>query len=258
MINVYCGDRGWLFEDLKREIASFGAEASERPIPGADAYICIRTREAHLSPNRDKTVVQVHDTHQYALNAYGMVSMVHPVQAQTVVCKAMDVCPIGSRDIHMDALPEVPTIGFFCREIGSEKGSDVFEQAVFIARRTAQFDVLLMGERLEKIAHLGNYVGRAAGPKDYSAIDALFTASVSPMVPLSAYEALAGGRSVISTPRQWPYDFHGIHTGRTAAELAEHIVSVVTHRSLYSPQKPYARWQWAKRQVQLAEALINA
>lgn len=79
-INVYCQDRGWLFEDLKREIASYGAKPSSRPLRNFDAYICIRTKEAPLSPKPKKTVVQVHDMKGYDLSPYGLALLVHESQ----------------------------------------------------------------------------------------------------------------------------------------------------------------------------------
>src|SRR5690606_19121100 len=77
VINVYCEARGWLFDDLRREIAKHGAVASTHPRPDADAWICIRSREFGKTPDPTRTVLQVHDL-KTKPRAAGHVSFVHP------------------------------------------------------------------------------------------------------------------------------------------------------------------------------------
>lgn len=253
-INVYCRNLGWLFEDLKQNIAKHGAIASETPLPDMDAYICIRTKESALSPKSEKTVVQVHDMMNYVLTRFGMAAMVHP--AQRVLADNKIMIPIGSRDIPFLPAPERPTLGFFCREVGKNrvKGSDLFAEAVTIARKHMNFDVLMIGANLEHISKIGKYEKRAATPDDYARISAYCTTSKSPMIPLSAYEALTAGRRVVTTPREWPHPFEGIHTGKTAKEMAYCIVEAL-NGGIIEKQKPWSRDDWCKRMVDEARKL---
>jgi glycosyltransferase involved in cell wall biosynthesis len=254
MINVYCKDKGWLFEDLKQLIASYGAVASEKPLKDADAWICIRSRELVLSPNTRKTVCQVHDLNTGDLNC-GHVSLVHPEQyKKSYVNYTVD--PIGSRDVPLGDLPVIPTIGFFCREQMGLKRSEMFKKAVNIARESVEFAVLMIGDNLEGISDIGVYEKRPAVVEDYKRIDALVTCSVSSMIPLSVYEAISCGRAIVTTPRNFIEDYDGIFTGKDEFEIAEHIVSVVRDRKKYDPFTPFSRNDWARKQVEYARGLI--
>lgn len=254
-INVYCQNRGWLFEDLKQLIASKGATPSECPLPNYDGYICIRTREANLTPSPDKTLVQVHDMGKYDLSRYGAVSLVHIAQASNVKGK-MEITPIGSRRIPQTRLPDVPMVGFFCREIpGFKKGSKLFEQVVLEARKEINFDVLMIGYKLEHIGYLGKYEKRSANIDDYARITALFTASQTPMIPISVYEACASGRSIITTPREWMCLYDGIYEGCSVKELKEQLVKVVKLNKLWHPDLSFSCDKWAEQQIERVEEL---
>src|SRR5687768_10696814 len=66
-INVYAQNRGWLFEDLKQHFYQLNGHnnsivtVSDQPESSADAWVAIRTREGHASPNLEHTVVCLHD-----------------------------------------------------------------------------------------------------------------------------------------------------------------------------------------------------
>lgn len=261
-INVYCKNRGWLFEDLKREIAQFGAIPSDEPLKDADAWICIRDTEAYLSPDKKRTLVTVHHTEQIRHCGYGMLSFVHPHPAKQWREWNKDdkffTLPIGSREIPHSPLPDKPVLGYFCREHGKGlKRSKMFAEAVESARTKVVFDVLMIGEKLEHIAHIGRYERRAAVPEDYGRISAFCTTSVSPMVPLSAYEALAAGRPVITTKRYFPHPMiKNIHVGDTVEELSDKIVSVIKNPKLQA-QKVFKRSDWCKTMVLEAKKLCS-
>lgn len=267
LINVYCEDKGWLFEDLKREIVEAGdgdVVASEYPIAEADAFICVRTRDAKHAINPERTLVQVHDLDCKPVRGFGMVSFVHDDAMDRWKRKGFDgpcfVEPIGARNVPASPVPDRPTIGFFCREIDGKKGSGLFAQAVCVARQRCDFDVLMIGANLDHIADLGayEYRERGAGVDDYSRISALVVLSESTMVPLSAYEALAGGVRVISSPRNWPGD-----TGAQVLKpdglnrLVRQIVSVTQNPSRVTPIRPYRREAWARSQVEAARKLAT-
>lgn len=265
VINVYCRSLGWLFDDLKGLIASCGAIPSETPIPNADAYICIRTTEFNKSPRPEKTLVQIHSLEEYDLRGAGIISYCHPEQWRMNRAKNHKIPyfiqPIGSRDIPVTPLPENPTVGAFFREVNKNgkplKGSALFAEAVEIARREMDFDVLLIGDNLEKIAHLGTYEKRGAEPKDYSRITALMTTSTSKAVPLSAYEALAAGRALVSTPREFTFNVENVFWGWDAKTLADAIIKALNVGEV-KPQKPFCRTEWAKKQIEEAIKLVDA
>lgn len=256
MINVFCRDNGWLFDDLKREIASHGAVASEKPLPDADAWICLRYDEAYKVKYKKRCLLQVHDIKGKAPSGFGLYSFVHDYQRRQYDYDGF-VLPIGSRDIPYDELPKTPTIGFFCKEYGQLKRSDMFYEAVTMAKHEIDFDVLMVGENLSHIMDCGKYIERAADINDYKRIDALVTCSVSPMIPISAYEALAAGRTVISTPRKWPFESSMIKEGETVDDLAELIYNCVADRRLHKPYMPYSRSGWARRQYEEALKLCK-
>lgn len=254
-VNVYCSDKGWLFEDLKREIAKCGAIPSTVPLKKADAWICIRTKEAHLSPDPARTVLQVHDCKSQPLEGFGHISFVHPAAKDSWpdLTGHFDVIPIGSRDIPYAELPSFPTLGFFCREDRGQKRSEMFREAVLKAKPHTPFRVLMIGERLGHIQDIGIWLNRAATPADYPDIDALVTCSKSPMIPLSMYEAIAAGRTVITTPRIWPArETRAIKTADTVEDLSKIIVETMKWRVQHAPYKPFSRTDWAKHQYETA------
>lgn len=252
MINAFCKNRGWLFEDLKRSLQQAGCVVSEQPILTAKAWICIRSKEYRMVPEPSRCVLQVHDMTSTAIEGFGCVSYVHQEQQERWGIDGI-VSPIGSRDVPQSSLPDRPTIGFFCRDLRGEKRPGLFGDAVALARQHAEFEVLMIGHGLEAITDLGTYEQRGAGVDDYARIDALVTCSVSAMVPLSAYEAAAAGRAVITTPRQWDWDM--VRKAEDADGLAALIVDQVQHRRLYTPRKDFTREGWAREQVALARSL---
>jgi hypothetical protein len=268
-INVFCKDNGWLFSDLRREFGEHGAEISDLPSNTADVWICVRSDELQIVPDISRTIVQVHNMFPVDIDLYNRclgVSFTHPMQLFLWRTNGFTgnytVCPIGSRsNIQASAsLPERPTLGFFCGETRlMHKGSDLFAAAVKEARKVIDFDCLMIGRNLDHIAHLGSYEQNAAGPRDYQRIDALFTASISPGVPLSVYEACSIGKPIISTPRWFPGDgWKSIFFGESPEILAGHIVSVLqSRRELHSEapknsHAPYTLDGWISQNLEYA------
>ena len=54
LINAYCADKGWLFNDLKYQFELSGCEISNNPKKSASAWICIRSSD--LPPVLDTTI----------------------------------------------------------------------------------------------------------------------------------------------------------------------------------------------------------
>ena len=256
MINVHSKSKGWLFDDLKQEIAQMGAIASEKPVAGASAYICIRSSEFHLSPKPKKTLVQIHDIKNKIPLGAGHVSFVHPYQYHLSKYEGYyTIDPIGSRHISNISCPSRPVIGFFCKEYGGVKGSDMFFNAVKKARLSANFYVLMIGDNLDHIKKLGKYEQRPANVNDYRRVSCLVTCSQTPMIPLSIYEGIASGREIISTPRQWIGDIRNVRTVYDVNDLAGAIVGHTKDMRQYKPHKPFCRTKWAKTQLQYAKRL---
>lgn len=259
-INVYCRNLGWLFEDLKREIASYGAAPSDSPLKYADAWICLRDKEAHLSPDKSKTLVTVHHIEPINHEGYGKIAFVHPFQQRQYQGNNPSfVLPIGSRDVPQSPFPDKPVLGGFFREVNGGgkrnlKGSVIFKQAVELARQQIDFDVLLIGANLRHIADIGKYECRGALPDDYTRITALMTTSTSQMVPLSAYEAMACGRAIITTPREFPFKADNVFMAETVDGLADGIVKALTAPKM-NVQKPFSRSDWCLRMIKEAREL---
>lgn len=266
MINVYAENLGWLFEDLKAHFRKLGAVVSEEPILGADAWICIRTSEFRKSPDLSRTIVQVHDIYDYDVDELARASLVlftHPFQLHLWKQKGFvgrhRILPIGARSsvLFAEEPPTRPTLGFFCGETPRmEKQSHIFRQVVKSAKETLDFDVLMIGRNLGHVAGLGALEDRAASVDDYRRIDALFTASVSPAVPLSVYEACSIGLPVISTPRWFPCaDWPSVRMATTVAELRALTVSALNDRlDLFEQRRnmaraPYRLESWLSEQI---------
>lgn len=264
LVNVFCKNKGWLFEDLKQHMARHGAVASDTPMTDADAWICLRDTEAHTVPDRSRTLVQCHHMNDFNHVDYGMVSFCHPAQERQYRAMHGDrqqsfTLPIGARDVPHAPLPPRPVLGFFCREVGLDrriKGSDVFAAAVTEARKFTDFDVLMIGERLDHISHLGQYECRAAVPDDYARITSLCVTSTSIAVPLSMYEAIAAGRAVASMRREMTFPCPTVFMADDAQSLAEAITSALSVRNAV-PMMPFSRDDWARRQVEEAMRLCR-
>ena len=273
LLNVFCRDKGWLFEDIKQHFSSDQVEASDLPKP-ADGWICVRSSEIKLAPRLDRTIVQVHDLVDHDMNLFNKVagvSFMHPMQHwmwKRAGFKGRTlICPIGSREgvVVPDKIPEKPTLGFFCGESQDlRKGGDIFEKAVQLARREVTFDCLLIGRNLAAFSSLGVWEDRAAGINDYQKIDVLFCASTSPAVPLSVYEAQRAGKIVISTPRWLPSgNWPGIRFGDSYRELSRLIVKAVKSREKnfdnrnFLARSPYLLEGWVKKNIDFSIKCIS-
>ena len=273
-INVFAQNWGWLFDDLKSAIAAKGALSTERPDPDARSWICIRTAEAAATPDISRTVVQVHDQNDYDigfLNSAGIVHFTHPLQHFLWRRKgfrgAFEVIPIGARRGVQGArtAPAKPTVGYFTGELSATrkgKRTDMVAEAVEIARRKLDFRFLMIGRHLDYVSHLGEWHDRAADTFDYKDIDLLVTCSPSLGIPLSVYECCSVGIPVVTTPRWFPEPaWPNIFTGRTADEIADHIVCILKNRAGFFEGRirnsfaPYLFENWVDRQIESARVL---
>lgn len=271
MINVYARDLGWLLEDFKAAFAAKGAVSSDTPHENASCWICVRTSDAVSSPNISKTIVQVHDMNDYdmaLMNQAGLVLFTHPFQAYLWRKRGFvgrsNVVPIGSRlgIVPAKELPAVPTVGYFSGEAGlNAKRTDMFVEAVALARETLPFDVLMIGRWLDAFAHVGTWQDRAAGIADYQLVDVLVTCSPSPGVPLSVFEAASIGIPVVTTPRWFPVTtWPNIFVGEVVSEISVHIVRILQNREAAFRQRdanayaPFKLDRWIESQLEHARS----
>jgi hypothetical protein len=276
MINSYAVEKGWLFSDLQRIYEANGAVVSQYPRRDASSWMVIRSTELVYTPDISRTVAQVHDMNPQDLSlfreAYCTV-FTHPNQLllwQAAGFKGRYVIrPIGTRRAITPAaiaLPR-PVVGFFCGENTKlTKGTDRFARLVEVVRRDHDIDVLMIGRGLSHIAHLGLWEDRAAGPEDYRRIDLLVSASTSPGVPLSVYEACAAGLPVVTTPRWFPGsgDWPTVMQCEDDKRLSLAVGYVVRNREKLMDRRvararsPYVLEDWIEKTLNLARKAANA
>ncbi|EOX8193535.1 hypothetical protein ACPWL5_004535 [Escherichia coli] len=276
-INVFAKDKGWLFNDLKNHFNNSisSLTISNDPKKNHDLYICIRSSEAKLSPSITNTIIQVHNMEPHDIHLFNSclgVIFTHPMQEWLWKRSGFNnhhiTIPIGARKacLPFSAIPLRPAVGFYCGENKlKQKGSHIFKQVIIEARKQMEFDVIMIGRGLDHIAELGIYEQRAAEPIDYSRIDTLISASVSPGVPLSVYEALSCGKPVITTPRWFPTGrWKGVRIGSSKHQLVTHLIKTLQNREFYlvDPHKfaysPYILEDWIDKNIKYAIKRYNS
>lgn len=230
IVNPYCRNYGWLFEDLKASLAAVELEGvtvttSETPLPEADAWICIRANEfAGLDRTKDmhkRTVVQLHDYRPCSPPIhFGAVQMVNERQRKTApAANRYEVIPLGPRAGFRvrESMPERPTVGWVGRDVVYQ-GRHIKRPELFVEvikkLREAGVDVqarihgggLSMSFYVEQIADMGAGCHHINGRRTvdslqrfYESIDVLISTTEPEPGPLSIFEALACGVPVVST-----------------------------------------------------------
>ena len=273
-INCFCKNNGWLFEDLKNYFSKQDVFTSEYADLNADAYISVRTTEITDIEILKKSIVQVHGMYNYDIEflnkALGIV-FTHPMQywlwQNHGFTGKYKILPIGSRkEIKtFDSIPETPTIGFFCGETKKfEKRSNLFKEVVLELKKYLNFDVLMIGRNLNHISDIGTYENRSANIDDYSKIDVLFTASISPGIPISVYEACGAGKPVVSTPRWFPMaNWPNTKIGVSKDELVKSLLEILTNREKYHNERdlnkflPYTIDNWVTENLKFLNEVYN-
>lgn len=181
LINVVASDKGWLFESWKHRYAALQRSdlriaATDRPVRNADAWIFIRAREAALTPDPSRTLVQIHDLahggiyqrggERSAVRDCAALSLTHARQREILQASGIDV---GGRSIVVrsvgwsagtarapaadDTRGSSMRIAWLGRPSPCRDGSDASQLQMFldaVARLEARPEVALIGERLEK------------------------------------------------------------------------------------------------------------
>lgn len=223
VINAYCRNLGWLFEDLKALFEESGAVVSEKPLKGADAWICLRTHELDESPDLSRTVIQVHDLFEHRFPAGVTDSIVVRSHPDQVAAGAQSpVIPLGARRMFRcrDSMPAEPAVGWFGRPVrwrGDEiRSPDPLIMALVAAKQQGRsIRLVLVGQNLRLAAEMA----RAAGidttlyerppltirsyPMIYHLVDAVVITSRQEAGPMPLFESLACGVPVFSTAVGW-------------------------------------------------------
>ena len=240
LVNVVAADYGWLFADLQKRFAATERKdakvvSTQAPISHADAYIFLRAREAVKSPDPARTVIQMHDffgdkNGRLTLTGPSFAwSLVHPAQKDILKrvfgelpAKVMTMpigAPVAFRPRKSTILPRSHGMRVLWtgRDVGP-KGVPFLVQTVDALQKTGPVEVVLLGEKLERIDSLLREKGHSVlvlhkGPltdmarhmvafEDYPSIytdsDCLLITSESEAGPLVLFEALSCGLPVVS------------------------------------------------------------
>lgn len=231
MINVYCRDRGWLFQDLQALFRKAGAVTSEEPLPYADAWICIRTDEWKKCPDPRRLVLQIHDMweHDWPTQKIGALVRSHPNQRELDASYTM-TRPLGAlRCMQPMSMPLVRadlTLGWVGRPANlnglTVKSPQPLHWAVSNIRKhkllpdTADIRVMLVGTQLQMFADSLERVpgvqvdvfdrsvfGVETYPSLYAQMDIHVITSTIDAGPVTLFESLACGIKTLSTPVGW-------------------------------------------------------
>lgn len=262
-LNVFCRDLGWLFEDLKgwfKRLAPDGLEVvtSAQPVD-ADAWLGLRTDEAHKAPDPARTTVQYHDCWAHArtdaeLSRYAAAVFTHPDQMERLtreghVLPGMTMLrPIGAPEgwRAREDLSERFTIGWAGRARDQKKGLPYVLEA---ARRVAESfpsRLLLLGAGvsglpgagLPVLAYEREQMPFSGYEELYRKMDALVIASKTEAGPLPLFEALACGVPVVSSGAGWSRHlivngFNGYVMSGGVGGLVAGLQSIATHREAW-------------------------
>lgn len=240
-INVYAENLGWLFEDLKQHFKGLGNThgftviVSDRPVPMADAWVALRTKEAGISPDIRRTVVCIHDLlfhdgmyrqggSRRAVREAGALVLSHPEQRAILSEAGISVAatpllerPLGALTSFTPRLhfPVRFTVGWVGRD-HPRKRLDWFVEAMLrLNLERKQVEGVLIGSGLSAAAanlqangldcRLHDKASHpiATYPQLYQRLDCVVITSSTEAGPLPLFEALATGLPVVSTPVGW-------------------------------------------------------
>lgn len=296
MISTFASDKGWLFSDLLLRYSELGCSAGFAPDPEAESWLCLRSSEAHLSPDPERTVVQIHCQVERwvgkpaVLNRCAGFIYTHPnqpamLQRMGVQTDKPHICrPIGSAMSFTlrEAMPETFTVGWVGRATGM-KGEDLFVEAMKRVAKCVDCQVLLVGAQLEGMADELQDGGvsvelrlrKADQPFDaemyrdaYHSMDVLAITSETEAGPLPLFEALSCGVPVVSTDVGWSSRMLGgvcglVTTGKREA-LQVDIQSIGMSRNYHFKRRqairdrqPWRLEDWLQETIDLTERIAG-
>ncbi|MDH7448106.1 glycosyltransferase [Aquimarina sp. 2201CG14-23] len=242
ILNVYSKSitSPWLFDDLKMHFQKLDLKGiriitSQYPDQNADAWIAIRTTEAILSPNVEKTVVCIHDLYDHD-NIYqpnglrGIVHKVkglvlcHPDQKKILLRNGVSITnknilerPIGALSAFHPGSnkPEKFTIAWIGRNHWRKRISWFIKAIQQLELPKTEFKIILLGKGIEESGAFLQSLGFnceiypkenypiTTYPNLYRKMNCLVITSSTEAGPLTLFESLATGKPVISTKVGW-------------------------------------------------------
>ena len=244
LINVVAANKGWLFENWKQRYAAvkrtdLKIAATDRPVRNADAWIFVRAREAALTPDASRTLVQIHDLadggiygkdgERAAVRDCAALSLTHPRQKEILRASGIDVDarriierPVGWSARNPQVVPErppgrpngAPRIAWVGRPAANKSGADasqlpMFLDAALILR--SRPSITLIGERLDKGASALRSAGvdcRVGAPRNFAigrcaewlgSFDCVVVTGETDAGPWPLFDALRCGVPVVAT-----------------------------------------------------------
>lgn len=287
-VNVVAQNRGWLFEDLKQHFsrrsgAQLNVITSEKPLNNADAWLYLRANEVAGSPDKARTLVQIHDHFddglyepggaREAIRDCGGLSLTHPDQREILRTRGIDFSgkqvllrPIGASGLFRvrQSLPERFTIGWVGRPVVylGEEFKRLGWLVAALERLTIKehVRVALIGDRLDDtkrdIEAAGipcHYYSRktfdyTSYPRLYQELDCLVITAQTAAGPNCLFEALAGGVPVVATPCGWVETLVKPGANGEIAHSPEHIAGCL--QAMYKDRE-----QWFVRRHTIARSM---
>lgn len=211
---------------------------SDKPKNTADTWLYLRASEAGSSPNKNRTMVQIHDLFDGGL--YGISGSRRAVKDCAAICfthgdqkrilqsndidihgKSLLIMPLGAGEQFTvrKKLPKRFTVAWIGRPVQYQgrdfKRTDWFVDALEASPIKDEVSVLLMGDRLQELNRRftessidSHYYSRSKIPYSkypdiYQQIDCVAVTSEFAAGPNCLYESLASGVSVIATRCGW-------------------------------------------------------
>jgi glycosyltransferase involved in cell wall biosynthesis len=283
-INVFARNLGWLFEDLKEQFRRLDGQGmtvlvSEEPRLDANAWVALRTGEAHMAPDLERTVACVHDLFDdpglYTPNggrrgvfSAGGIVLCHPDQRRLLEDAGVRLDrtavlerPIGALTSFSpaDCRNERLAIGWVGRNHWRKRIEWFIEAVEHLAQSGVEFDVVLIGagledprDTLERRGFSVRFYPRERHPiveypRLYRELDLLVITSMTEAGPLTLFEALASGLAVVSTPVGWAPWFsqrapRSVRIASTPAHIAVEVGHVAANReALFQDRDRIAR-----------------
>ena len=308
-VNAFAGKREspWLFDDFKIQFEKVklpGVEvvSSYKPLTTADAWINIRTSEVDQSLVPNQTVTCIHDLYdnpgmylpggdRHGVVDAGALVLCHPDQRKILKASGLDLSdmkimerPLGAFSVFSPG--ESPTPKFTIAWVGRNfwrKRIEWFLEAIQLLKiKPSDFRVILLGADLEEPAnHLnglgiecllfprGEY-GIESYPDIYSQMDCLVITSLTEAGPLTLFEALASGLSVVSTKVGWAPYFNQkndevIKLAESPAQIATALEQLFKHKTTNFEKRfstsrlmnEYTLDNWFPDVITLAVSLID-
>jgi glycosyltransferase involved in cell wall biosynthesis len=236
-INVFANNLGWLFEDLKQhfsrlDVPGMTIVVSDEPRRDFDAWVALRTGEAHLTPDLARTAVCIHDlfdkyqrdgSRRGVFDAGGLI-FCHPHQRTLLEGSGVLLDRVAILERPIGALASFApadrrndrfSIGWVGRNHPRKRVGWFIEALTIFGQTQNDFDAILIGAGLHEAAsalerqHIATrHYSReqypiAEYPRLYRELNVIVITSTIEAGPLPLFEALASGLAVVSTSVGW-------------------------------------------------------